>query len=290
MTEHSRSIFRVLQRSGAQGHFLPRSFDASGCREEAIRLDDLGHLARYWHSQFSTAFGRTHSRCGWGIGFGQHQESQQIGEGVKVHPVPDKTFFSLNQVAKLVGMDRQEFRQLVAVFEGQVGHLPLQQNEEGKEVRCIPAAFVHVFEEAALWMAARNKGHSDAMAYTLSAHRLGALEQLSKAVNDRRPILMLPKHLEEQTNALIKAARTERPVSIRLLDQKALADAIYDLGQRAGLNRWLLVGVAVTSALLGSLAPIYIIGVNIDVLNTSQAQTTYQLMQIRKFLETKGRP
>jgi len=205
-------------------------------------------------------------------------------------PVPEKTFFSLNQVAKLVGMDRQEFRQIVTAFEAQVGHLPLQINEEGKEVRCIPAAFVHIFQESVLWMAARAKGPSDAMAYTLTSHKSGAIEQLSRAIDDRRPILMLPKQLEAQTDALIRAAKTERPVTVRLLDQEVLADAIYDLGQRAQLNRWLLVGAVVTSALLGSLAPIFITSVHIDALSLSQARTTNQLVQFQKALKIKGQP
>ena len=191
--------------------------------------------------------------------------------------VPTEDYFSLNQVAGFSGMDRQEFRKLVGEFERQAGKLPTRINDEGKDTKFIPLSFVHVFEEAAMWMRVEETTVADGMAQALSTKRSGALEQLAATVQDREPILRLPKELAKQTAALLAASKLERRVEVDLLRQAEMAQIVAGLRKEARFNWWIMALWMSVAVLATGLTSAFRTNIRLDALQQQVNQSTYQL-------------
>ena len=166
--------------------------------------------------------------------------------------VPDENYFSLNAAAKRLGIEHQEFRRtFVKEFERQIGQLPTRFDENNQQLKVIPGDFLHIFEEANLWTRLEDVSVSGGMARALHAHRSGALEQLAMAVSDRRPLLLLPRVLEEKTAALVKAAEVRPVATVRILDQNAVAGQLSAVSWRVGAMTWAILVLVGFVLLLG---------------------------------------
>jgi hypothetical protein len=218
--------------------------------------------------------------------------------------VPEETYLSLNQVARCLGMERQEFRLLVKEFEDRAGKLPTRLDDRDQMSRRVPEDFLHIFEEAYLWMCVHHVEAGDAMARALHMHRSGYLTQLAQLVDERPAFIELPKLLrgetkkfEEQTKklndqvvALISVATTPQKVQVDLLNQQAHIEAIRDLGRRTGKKVWMFVAVALVSSAVGALGGSWHTSTRFSKLNDWQYQTDQQLNRIERQVKIRTRP
>lgn len=203
--------------------------------------------------------------------------------------VPTEDYLSLNQAARFSGVEQQEFRKLVREFERQAGKLPTRINNEDKESKFIPMAFVHVFEQAAMWMRVQETTAADGMALALQTKRSGALEQLAASVKDREPLLRLPNELRRETLALKQAAGLVRPVNVTIRDMKEVTAERAELRKEARLNWWVVLAVAVSCLLLGALAASWRTDAQLAALRVQVNNAQFTLTREIHHLETLKR-
>lgn len=206
--------------------------------------------------------------------------------------VPTEAYYSLNQAADCAGMERQAFRKLIGEFEQKAGKLPTRINEHDKESKYIPADFLHIFEEAALWMKTDECSEAAAMSYTLHLHRSGALKQLALSVEDRRPLIGLPTDLRKAAQELRAAAVIPRVSYAKIADEPAIAEGLDRLYSGVIWSRRKLILVGLAAFVLGGGLSAKIVsrslGGRVDALqakvNQQQYTLTKQLDRIEKRL------
>lgn len=175
------------------------------------------------------------------------------------YPAPSSGL-TLNQVAKHLGLTRDEVNSMVGVVERVAGRkLPTRLDAQGNEQRYVAQEqLLPHFELAALLMKTDNLPPTQAMEAALGANLPKLLERLTALVKGYYAVSTMHRTLQRATDELVVAAKTPHTYRFAIGDSEAVQDAIFALeGQ---LRWWRIMAVALALGLLLCLAAVLIKG------------------------------
>lgn len=185
-----------------------------------------------------------------GVGFFWGQEVTQ-----EAYPYPARIEgLTLNQVAKQLGITRDEVNSMVGVVERVAGRkLPTRLDAQGNEQRYVAQEqLLPHFELAALLMRTDNLPPTQAMEAALGVNLPKLLERLTALVKDYYAVSTMHRTLQRATDELVMAAKTPHTYKVAIADSDAIQHALATLQQQI---RWwqfaaLLLAVSVLVCLL----------------------------------------
>lgn len=164
---------------------------------------------------------------------------------------------TLNQVAKQLGLTRDEVNSMVGVIERIAGRkLPTRPDAQGNQQRFVsPEHLLAHMELAALLMKTDRLTASLAMEAALGVNLPALLPRLTKLIEDYYAIATMHQTLRSATDELVKTARTPHIYQMALIDLEVVRDLLETLEQQ--VKGWKVTAMVAMLLLLLSLLVIW---------------------------------
>lgn len=157
---------------------------------------------------------------------------------------------TLNQVAKHLGVARDEVNSMVGVVERVAGRkLPTRLDAQGNEQRYVAQEqLLPHFELAALLMKTDKLPPSQAMEAALGLNLPKLLERLTALVKDYYAVSTMHRTLQRATDELVMTAKTPQTYRFAIGDSDAVQEAIASLEQQ--LKWWRITALLLVISVL----------------------------------------
>lgn len=185
-----------------------------------------------------------YAMAGVGIFWGRNVKQEEYP-----YPTPIEGL-TLNQVAKQLGVARDEVNSMVGVVERVAGRkLPTRLDAQGNEQRYVAQEqLLPHFELAALLMKTDKLPATQAMEAALGVNLPRLLERLTALVKDYYAVSTMHRTLQQATNELVSAAKIPQAYRFAIADSDAVQEAIAALEQQ--LKWWRITALLLVVSVL----------------------------------------